>query len=218
MSISFPPSETLADRIARLGSVPLERIPMVPPPGTATEEHVLTTRPGGEKRLYELVDGMLVEKAMGFYEARLATVLSHYLERYLEEHDLGIVLGADGTHRLAPGLVRVPDVSFLSWSHFPGRELPTEQIPDLAPDLAVEILRPGNTSPEMERKRREYFAAGTRLVWIVDPSTRTARVYTSPDECATVGEDGALDGGNVLPGFRVSLREWFQRAGRKRSG
>lgn len=216
-NIQRPPAETLADRLERLGAISPERIPMFPPPGTATEHDVLATRPAGEKRLYELVDGMLVEKPMGFYESRLALVLGCYLEEFLEEHDLGIALGADGTLRLAPGLVRVPDVCFLSWSHFPRRELPLEPIPDLAPDLAVEILSERNTPQEMERKRREYFAAGTQMVWIVDPGTRTARVYTDPEKSRLVGEGESLDGGALLPGFRLALSDWCERAGRRRT-
>lgn len=210
-------TDTLADLVERLGSVPLERIPAVPAPGTATEADVLTTRPGGEKRLYELVDGVLVEKAMGYYESRLAFVLGRYLDEFLEQTDLGIALGADGTIRLAPGLVRIPDIAFFSWSQFPNHELPEEAIPDLWPDLAIEILSKGNTPAEMERKRREYFASGTKLVWIIDPKTRTARVYTAPEEWTEVTEAGALDGGTVLPGFSLSMRAWFERAGKKRA-
>jgi Uma2 family endonuclease len=65
-----------------------------------------------------------------------------------------------------------------------GRELPADPIFSVVPDLAVEILSPSNTVREMERKLREYFTAGTRLVWIVDPATSTARVYTSPVDCS----------------------------------
>src|SRR5207248_794834 len=100
--------ETLADLHRRLGGIPLERIRCQPPPGTATEDDVLL-RPNGEKRLFELIDGVLVEKAMGYYESRLATVLGYLLERFLEGRDLGVVSGADATMRLRPRLVRLPD-------------------------------------------------------------------------------------------------------------
>ena len=120
---------TLADLHERLGSIPLHRIRCQPAPGTATEADVLIHF-NGEKRLCELVDGVLVEKPMGYYESRLAACLIGFLEHFLDVHDLGIVLGADATLRLAPGLVRLPDVSFISWEHFPNRELPAEPIPD----------------------------------------------------------------------------------------
>jgi Uma2 family endonuclease len=199
-----------------LGGIPLARIRCRPAPGTATEADVLV-RSNGEKRLLELVDGVLVEKPMGYYEALLAAWLIRVLGRFLDDHDLGFVLGADATLRLAPGLVRLPDVSFIAWDRFPNRELPAEPVPDLAPDLAVEILSEGNTAAEMERKLREYFAAGVRLVWYVYPDERVVRVYTSPTAFLALNENESLDGGAVLPGFRLSIREWFERAGQRRA-
>jgi len=211
-----PAIETLDDLLHRLGRVPLHRIRLHPPPGTATEADVLVY-PHGEKRLCELVDGVLVEKPMGYYESLLAGVLIQLLRNFLDERDLGIVLAPDGALRLAPGLVRIPDVCFISWERFPNRDLPAEPIPDLAPDLAVEVLSESNTEAEMERKLQEYFAAGTRVVWYVEPEPRTVRVYTNPSDVRLVGEAETLDGGTVLPGFQLKVREWFDRAGRRRS-
>jgi hypothetical protein len=99
--ISSSQIESLADLLDRLGRVPPERIRYRPPLGTATEQDVLEAH-AGVKRLCELVDGVLVEKAIGFYEARLAAVLIGFLEAFLREHDLGIVLGPDGMLRLSP--------------------------------------------------------------------------------------------------------------------
>lgn len=209
------PVDTLADLLARLGHVPLERIRLHPAPGTATEADVLA-RPGDEKRLCELVDGVLVEKPVGYYESLLAALLIGFLRRFLDEHDLGFVLAPDATLRLAAGLVRLPDVSFVSWARFPDGRLPREPIPDLVPDLAVEVLSPGNTEAEMRRKLEEYFSAGCQLVWYVLPDERAVRVYTSPASARLLREDDALDGGVVLPGFRLAIREWFDRAGPRR--
>jgi Uma2 family endonuclease len=214
--ITAPPViETIADLLNRLGGVPPERIRMQPAPGTATEADVLL-RPNGEKRLFELVDGVLVEKPMGFYESLLAAWLIRLLGGFLDQHDLGFVLGADAPLRLEPGLVRLPDVSFVAWDRFPNRELPAEPVPDLAPDLAVEVISDGNTEEEMERKVQEYFTAGVRLVWYVYPETRTVQVYTSLTDVRVLGETDTLDGGAVLPGFQLSIREWFQQAGSRR--
>src|SRR6266566_4083084 len=99
--------------------------------------------------------------------------------------------------RLSSGLVRIPDVSFVSWDRLPGRRVPDVPIPDLAPDLAVEVLSESNTAEEMAIKRREYFTSGTRLVWQIDPVTRTAEVFTSLDQSVTLDESQALDGGDV---------------------
>jgi Uma2 family endonuclease len=82
-------------------------------------------------------------------------------------------------------------------------------VPELVPDLAVEILSEGNTPAEMRRKRREYFKAEVRLVWQIDPRTRTAAVYTDPERHETLSETRALDGGDVLPGFTLTLRDLF---------
>lgn len=209
-------AETIADLLARLG-VPADRVRLRPWPGTATEQDVITIRER-ERRLYELVDGTLVEKTMGLRESYLAWWLGHLLGVFLDEHDLGFCTGADGMTRIAPGLVRIPDLSFISWERVPNHEVPDEPIPDLAPDLAVEVLSKGNTKREMERKLREYFAAGIVLVWYVDPRERTVRVYTAPDQSLLLREDQSLDGGAVLPGFALPLRELFDRAERRRQG
>ena len=119
--------------------------------------------------------------------------------------------------RLLPGLVRIPDVSFVLWENSPDPEPANEPIPDLAPDLAVEVLSESNTPKEMKRKLREYFAAGTRLVWFIDPRSRTITVYTAPDQSTVLDESATLDGGELLPGFTLLVRDLFQRAGRRRS-
>jgi Uma2 family endonuclease len=148
---------------------------------------------------------------MGTREALLASVLAHFLWTFVEEHDLGLVLGGDGFLRLMPGLVRIPDVSFLSWSQLPEGKLPDVAIAPLAPYLAVEVLSPSNTRGEIKRKLKDYFLAGTQLAWIIQPKTQTADVYTSPDDKKRLGKAGVLDGGSVLPGFRLALPELFAR-------
>lgn len=213
IALAAPPEiETLADLLHRLGDIPLERIRFRPYPGTATEQDVVALPKG---RLYELVDGVLVEKAMGYYESRLAASLIFFLESFLDHNDLGISLAPDGLTRIEAGLVRMPDVSFHSWEHFPNRLLPAGAFLEQAPDLAVEILSPSNTEREMDRKRSEYFTGGSRLVWQVYPPTRRVRVYTSVDVFVELAEEDTLVGEPVLPGFTLSVRRWFERAGRR---
>src|SRR5262249_15435897 len=144
------------------------------------------------QRLVELIDGVLVEKAMGFYESRLAVVLMIFIEQYLGEHDLGITLGEGGLTRVKPKQVRIPDVAFYSWAQFPGRKLPRGQILNMVPDLAVEVLSPDNTKKEMTRKRREYFAGGAKLVWEVYPKKRQVAVYTAPKVFTILNENQTL--------------------------
>ncbi len=200
---------TAADLVERFGAIPLDRVVHDPPPGTATEDDVIFLDDHRD-RLCELVDGTLVEKTMGFYESHLALYLGELLNSFVRKNRLGIVAGESGMMRLAPGLVRIPDVSFISWASLPDGRMPHVSIADFAPDLAVEIISRGNTRQEMERKLRDYFAAGTRLVWYVyhEPK-REVRVYASPEEYTTVGENETLDGGAVLPGFQLPLAELF---------
>ncbi len=212
-TIAVPEIKTLADLRRRMGGIPLERIWFHPAPGTATEKDVVEAEER-ENRLCELVDGTLVEKAVGFEEARLALRLGHLISSYLDQNDLGICVGADGMMRIAPGLVRIPDLSFISWDKLPGREAPREPIPDLAPDLAVEMLNEGNTRAEMARKVREYFEARVRLVWLIDPKKRSARVFSTAEKSALVRADQALDGGDVLPGFALLLSDLLDRGRR----
>lgn len=210
----LPPHWTAADLHEHLGRIPLQRIRLYPPPGTAVLADVLAVQ-AQEDRLCELVDGVLVEKTVVYYESRLALLIGHFLEDYLEQHDLGIVLGADGMLQLLHEQVRIPDVSFLSWAHFPDRALPSEPIPRLVPDLAVEVLSASNTTQEMHRKLQEYFAAGTQLVWYVDPQAQRITTYSTPEQGMERGIEDVLDGGEVLPGFQLSIRELFARAGRR---
>lgn len=205
---SPPKTENLADFLEQLGNVPLSRIRVRSPLGTATEQDVLDIY-ARERRLYELVDGILVEKAMGFEESCLAATLILFLQGFVRPQNLGLVTAPDGMVRLSSGLVRIPDVSFLSWDRIPGRRMPRKPIPDLCPDLAVEILSTSNTMAEMLRKCREYFAAGTRLVWLIDPVARTVAVYTAPDQAIVLDESQTLNGGDVLPGFALPLRDLF---------
>ena len=198
-----------AELVRRLGGIPLDRICFTPPPGTATERDLRAALRRSD-RLYELVDGTLVEKAMGLRESMIAGQLLIEIGVFARRHDLGMPAGEAGTVRLMKGLVRIPDVAFFSWAKLPGRVLPSRPIPDLAPDLAVEVLSETNTPAEMQRKLREYFLAGVRLVWMIDSARRRADVYTSPDApAATLDESQALDGGAVLPGFTLPLADLF---------
>lgn len=206
----FPSTWNLDELLEHLGDISPRRIRLRPAPGSARERHVIAIHKR-EQRLYELVEGVLVEKVTGYEESSLACDLIYYLKHFLSEHDLGNVAGADGALRLMPGMVRIPDVSFISWDRLPERRIPSKALPELTPDLAVEILSEGNTPGEMDRKMRDYFFAGTRLVWYIDPARRTVRVYTSPDQCVELTERQTLEGGAVLPGFALPLTQLFAR-------
>jgi Uma2 family endonuclease len=206
----LPADWTLADLLTHLGGIPPERIRMFPPPGTATEQDVADADDHGD-RLCELIDGVLVEKTMGYIESLIAVKIIQLLAAFVDARDLGIVLGADGTLKILPHQVRIPDICFISWNRFPNRQLPPGPIPDLAPDLAIEVLSESNTEKEMQRKLHDYFAAGVRMVWYIDPRTRSAKSYTAENEFVDVAEPQSLFGGDVLAGFELSLHELFAK-------
>ena len=152
---------------------------------------------------------------MGFRESFLAAALITILGNFVRPRNLGLVTAPDGMVRLAAGLVRIPDVAFISWDRLPNRRVPTAPIPALAPNLAVEVLSAGNTPREMARKCREYFAAGVQLVWLVDPETRTIVVHTAPEDSTLLHTEDTLEGGMVLPGFALSVRAFFAELDRQ---
>jgi Uma2 family endonuclease len=208
MSTAVPQELTLADVLEQLGGLSPRRIRFRPAPGTATEEDVITIR-DRERRLFELIDGVLVEKVMGYWESVLAIELARLWGNLVRRRKLGTVAGEAGMLRLSPGLVRIPDVSFVSRARLAHHRRARAPILPLAPDLAVEVLSEGNTPREMARKVREYFDSGSRLVWLVDPRTRTVAVHTSPGKPFILTEKQTLTGGDVLVGFTLQLRKLF---------
>jgi Uma2 family endonuclease len=199
------PSWTIDQLRRYFGMIPADRILLDPPPGTATEKDAVWINEHGN-RLCELVDGVLLEKAMGADESEIGLWLGRWIFPYLQEHHLGKLLGADALLKLMPGLLRAPDVSFISWERYPKGK---PKVPAVAPDLAVEVISESNTKKEIARKRREYFTCGSRLVWEIDPRKETVEVYTSLKKCKVLGVKDTLDGGKVLPGFKLRVAELF---------
>src|SRR5256885_1218890 len=126
--------EDVAELLERLGNIPPERIRLRPPPGMATEADVLAALEAPRKRICELIDGVLVEKAMGYRESLLASLLIQMLNAFVRGRNRGLVTARDGTVGLGAGRVRIPDVAFFPWDRLRGRRVPSEPIPTLAPD------------------------------------------------------------------------------------
>jgi Uma2 family endonuclease len=187
---------TFAELHQRLGGIPLERIRMNPPPGTATEEDLLRA----PKPTCELIDGVLVEKPMGNPESMVGLYVGSLLLNHVMAKDLGTVLGEEGYFRLRSGLLRAPDASFTPWTAFPHHDVPREAYWSVAPALIVEVLSPKNTRAEINRKLEEFFAVGTQLAWVINQRTRSAKVHTTSKHFEELDESGTLTGGKVLPG------------------
>jgi len=132
---------TVADLLEQLGGIDPARVRMDPPLGKATEKDLLRIH-GREDRLYELVDGVLVEKIMGYLEGCLAAILIRFLGNWIEERDLGYLSAPDSPMRLLPRVVRLPDISFMSWKRLGKHELPEEPIPNLAPSWPSRFSAP----------------------------------------------------------------------------
>lgn len=196
-----------------LGNIPMSRVRSEPAPGAASVEDVVRLR-NVERRLYELVDGTLVEKAMGWQESLLAGIILQWLNNYLDQNRIGVATGPDGMTRLFGDTVRGPDVAFVAWDRMPGGQIPKEPVPDLVPNFVVEVLSAGNTFGEMSRKRREYFQAGVELLWMVDHRSRTVTVFQSALDSRVLTEEQGLDGGEVLPGWQVDIAKLFSRLDR----
>lgn len=201
-------SDTLADLLHELGDVPLSRVRRYPYPGTATVQDVERIQ-AEEKRYCELVDGVLVEKAIGYRESILAVVFTWHFQNYSRSHRRGLVAGADGLLQLIPKLVRGPDAAFTFRDNVEGGKVPSAPVPLLVPDVVVEVMSPSNTHREMERKLGEYLSAGVRLIWYVYPEERVVDVYARPPTPHRLTAADTLDGGDVLPGFTLNLAELF---------
>lgn len=198
---------TVADLLEDLGQIPAERIRLQPAPGTATELGLLQTR------RCELIDGTLVERAMGFFESRLAFILGYLIEQYLKTNPIGFTtVGGDAYTRLEGVGIRIPDVAVYFWTQLPERKVPQVLVADTIPLLAVEVISPSNTRQEMVRKRREFLERGTELFWLVDPRKRTVEVASADGSETTLTIDETLSGEPILPGFRVKIADWFSEA------
>ena len=193
-----------------MGDIPPERVVMDPWPGTATEKDLLTFVER-DKRLVELIDGTLVEKPVGWWESQIALRLAVALANFINPRHLGFLSGADGTLRMKSGRIRLPDIAFVSIHDIPDGKVPREPVPMLPPTLAIEILSESNTKAEMRQKVREYFESGSRLVWLVDPATKTVAVFdqASEEPARALALTDTLDGGEVLPGFTIAITELF---------
>ncbi len=152
----------------------------------------------------ELSKGRLVrEPRPSARHGIVAFEIASLLRQHVERHELGLVVMACGfVLSRDPAVLRGPDVAFIGQARMPA-EIPSGWWP-FAPDLAVEVVSPSNTASYIETKVLEFLDAGTRMVWVIDPKSRTARIYQG-NEARIVREHDTIDGDDVVPGFSVSL-------------
>ncbi len=160
---------------------------------------------------YELVRGELRRmNPAGNVHGRVAMSFAWRLAQYAEGNRLGVVFAAETGFKLAtdPDTVRAPDVAFVGRDRIEAIG-DTEGFWPEAPDLAVEVVSPGDAFAEVEEKFFDWLGAGTKMVVVVNPRQRSATVYKSPSDITVLAEADVLDGGAVVPGFELALREIF---------
>ncbi|MHC5544092.1 Uma2 family endonuclease [Singulisphaera rosea] len=172
-----------------------------------------TLEPRGGEALYEVVDGQVVEKPpMGAYSTWIASLLCRSLSPYAKAHGLGRVM-VEMLFRIdvPTNLQRRPDLAYLSYERWPrGRQVPDEAAWDIVPDLAVEIVSPTNSANEVMAKGLEYFQAGVRGVWVIYPRLSLVYLYDSPTTPKVLRPGDEIDGGAILPGFRLPVATLFE--------
>jgi Uma2 family endonuclease len=162
--------------------------------------------------LYEIINGEVVEKTMGVYEVHVTNLLNFFLARFAFDNQLGNVefemlfkLNDKATNQ------RRPDIAFISYQKWPkGRRFPSYNAFKIVPDLMIEVVSPTNFANEVDEKVVEYLNAGVRMVWVVYPTTSRVYVHESLTSVKVITRTGELDGGDVLPGFRLSLDQIFE--------
>ncbi|HEV3258825.1 MAG TPA: Uma2 family endonuclease [Gemmataceae bacterium] len=163
--------------------------------------------------LYEVVNGERVElPPMGIYEASIACLLDQHLGPFAAAQQLGRV-GVEYLFRLNPAarLQRRPDLAFVSYQRWPkNRPIPRTDAWDVVPDLATEVVSKTNLAEEIILRVQEYFQAGVQLVWVIYPVVRQVYVYESPTRIRVLVSTEELDGGTLLPGFRLPLSTLFE--------
>ena len=190
-----------------------ERSPLIMAMSTTTKyitaEELFHMPDDGQR--HELVEGELTTTTpAGFEHGAIIARLTARLIRHVENLQSGLVLGAETGFVLArkPDTVRAPDVSFVCRERIESGEIPKTYYPG-PPDLAVEVLSPGDMVAEVDRKVHDWLRYGTRLVWTVNPSGRNVTVYRSESDIVVLTAADALDGGDVVPGFSCRVADIF---------
>jgi Uma2 family endonuclease len=163
-------------------------------------------------RVYELKKGKLtIMSPAGRNHGKLALRIGARIQVFVDEDDLGEAYAAETGFKLEtdPDTVLAPDVSFVNKERLPAGEMTAGFLPG-PPDLAVEVVSPGDRASEVQSKVQQWLTHGTKLVWIVEPDSQTVNVYRSDGSAALLDKSATLDGEDVLPGFKMKLSALFR--------
>jgi Uma2 family endonuclease len=174
---------------------------------TAAEFDAFILLPENHDQSFELIAGEIVPVVSNSISSKISGWILTYINNYLEDHDIGHSTPSDGGYWIGDERY-IPDVAFTSYARL--RIMLPEGYQPLAPDLAVEVLSPGNTKEEITIKIANYLAAGT-VVWRVDHVKRQVAVFVPNQAVRILDENDSLDGGNLLPGFQLPLKKLFKK-------
>src|SRR5260221_5075448 len=173
---------------------------------TYEEYQAFCDRPENAGRIFDLIDGEVVEKMPSFKPSSIALTIGFHIKPHVLNHKLAHVTGADGGYIMPNGDVFNPDVGYISKERLP--EEPRREVL-VPPDLAVEVKSPTDRKRALRAKAEKYIQGGTKLVWLVFPDEQVIEIYMSDQDVITVSPDGILDGGEVLPGFTLKVSDIF---------
>ena len=159
---------------------------------------------------YELDEGELIEMVKPRYQPhnRIVMKITQALLAYLEKNAIGEVLTSDNLFVLGPNTKRIPDLSFMTTERL--RQIQPDADIDGAPDLAIEVLSPSDAATAMRKKVKQYFAAGSRAVWLVYPESREIEIRESAAGPSRVlSENDTLEAPELLPGFSAKISSFF---------
>jgi Uma2 family endonuclease len=174
-----------------------------------TADELFMMKPDGFR--HELVKGELrTMSPAGSEHGAIIINLALPLAQHVRANKLGVVFGAETGFKIAanPDTVRAPDIAFIRREHIPPTGIP-KTFWNGAPDLAVEVLSPGDKAAEVEEKVEAWLSAGASAVWVVDPKRRSITVHHSLKNVTTLSEDDELEGRDVVPGFRCRVADIF---------
>ncbi|HZS03703.1 MAG TPA: Uma2 family endonuclease [Blastocatellia bacterium] len=166
--------------------------------------------PRGENR-YELIRGELITMSPAGFDHGVVIMRPGWrLAQHVDINNLGVVCGAETGFRIAsdPDTVRAPDLAFVTRERLQGQDRPKAFFPG-APDLAIEVVSPGDTFTEVDDKVAEWPEAGTRAVWVANPKRRTVTIHHSLTEATTLTVNDELEDQKIVPGFRCRIAEIF---------
>lgn len=171
----------------------------------------LWTMPEVPGKRFELINGEMVEvPGTNILHGLIVFWVARLIATFADERNLGLVTvdGSSYVIRRNPDTVRIPDVAFVSWQRMP-EPLPLSTYWPIPPDLAVEVVSPDDRAIELHENARDYLEAGTRQVWILWPQLTSVTVHTLAGPGRDLGPNDELDGGEVLPGYRIRVGELF---------